>query len=91
MATYSTKFSIGDTAYFTNPLTLNIVHASILDIYIHESNISSDVKISYRVRYISDYSGKNLLEESSLFYLEEAKARIAQLLSERATDVANLR
>jgi hypothetical protein len=47
-------------------------------------------KISYQVRYVSDYAGRSQYAESDLYFVAEAKAAVIQLLSERSAEIANL-
>ena len=89
MADYITKFNVGDTAYLVDAATLAIVSLGVLDTYVHEATIMP-TKISYRCRYISKFAGKNLFNESELLYKEEAKALLAQLLSEKESEISNL-
>lgn len=90
MANYTTKFNIGDTAYFADSYTLNVVSGVVLDIYIHQTTLSSETNVTYRLRFNNDYAGKGTMKESELSYIEEAKAAVAQLLSERTSEIANL-
>lgn len=90
MATYNTKFNIGDTAYFADPYTLNVISGVVVDLYIHHTTLAPEASVTYRLRYDDDFAGKATMKESELSYIEEAKAVIVQLLSERNAQIANL-
>ena len=90
MSTYTTKFNVGETAYFADSTTLNIVSLVLQEIYVRESLLSAAPVISYRGRYVGDLAGKTMFDEAELFYLEEAKAQLTLLLAQRAVDVNNI-
>lgn len=89
MSTYTTKFSINDTAYFVDSRELDIIPMTIIGIYITETPLPPSL-ISYHVRFVKDYAGSSKYNESNLMYLEEAKAKLAILLSERQVQISNL-
>jgi hypothetical protein len=90
MASYTTKFSLNDTVYIVDRDSLNIFPATIISISLSE-NLISPTKIAYYVRFINDFAGRNQYNEDELYFVEEAKAILVQLLSERSADIANLR
>jgi hypothetical protein len=89
MSNYVTKFSLNDTAYIVDKDTVNVIPAVIIAINVAE-NLMAPAKISYQVRYVSDYAGRSQYAESDLYFVAEAKAAVIQLLSERSAEIANL-
>lgn len=89
MATFDTKFSLGDTVYIPDSLSLDITEAVVADIYVHASTLGN-VLIEYRCIFSSDFTGKTKYKESEVYYKEEAKAIILQKLSERSAEIESL-
>ena len=90
---YVTKFNLNDTAYFVDPVTLNIIYGTITDIYIHDTTLSPTI-IAYTIRFdniTTIIQNKTKYNEAELFYLEEAKIEVNNLISKRETDIGNLR
>ena len=98
MATYTTKFNIGDTAYFISGRD-NVVSVVIIDTYIHDSAASvlngpDTPYISYKVSYGINSSGvgteeygPSVFNERQLFYLTEAKAQMTIILAQKAQNI----
>lgn len=90
---YVTKFNLNDTAYFVDPVTLNIIYGVITDVYIHHSQYIVPL-IAYTIRFdniTTIIQNKTKYNEAELFYLEEAKIEVNNLISKRETDIGNLR
>ena len=96
MSAYTTKFGVGDSAYYIKHA--DIIQVIITDTYIHDTVASfCDPLISYRVNYPlnssgvgSNCQGKTLFFEDTLLYLSEAQAEIAIILADKATDAQGL-
>lgn len=96
MASYNTKFNIGDTAYRIyrdNPVSVNIS-----DIYIHDSlNSVGCPEISYKVSYATNSSGvgnpkpgPTLFNERDLFYLNEVTSILTVILAQKTSNLQAL-
>lgn len=96
MATYSTKFSVGDTAY--RIYRDNPVSVYVSDVYIHDSlNNSGYTEISYRVSYAISAAGVGEIKpgpttfnESDLFYLNEVTSILTNILAQKAVNLQAL-
>lgn len=96
MSSYTTKFSIGDTAYRIyrdSPVSVNIT-----DVYIHDSlsNVGCP-EISYKVSYSINASGvgdpkpgPTLFTEKDLFYLNEITEILTVILSQKTANLQAL-
>jgi hypothetical protein len=89
MATYNTKFSINDTAYYVDTALLLPVPCTIVSIDISDTVLSTPI-INYRVSFLIDYAGSTRINETDLDTLAEAKATLTTLLSQKTTDISNL-
>ena len=89
MGQYNTKFNLNDTAYFVDSNSLNIVSGIITDVYIHHSQVIVPL-VAYILRFTNVIQNKTKYNENELFYLEEAKTEVSNLLSKRESDIGNL-
>jgi len=106
MASYTTKFSVGDTAYYIKHA--NVISVVVSDIYIHDfvglginstgssSNINPPL-ISYKVSHSVNSSGVGVskngpstFNESDLYYIAEVTATMNQILAQKALNLQAL-
>lgn len=93
MASYTTKFSINDTAYLVDATSLNIVPAIISTIYLNHAVGNANPVIAYGVTFSNSslVIRQTKYAESDLMYLEEAKAKAVELLNQRTAEIESLR
>lgn len=95
MTAYITKFNLKDTAYLIDTGSIMLIPVTITDIYLHDSCAllgSSPAKPTYRVSYINALApAQTKVAESDLYYLSEGKSIIEGLISNRLTDLEDMR
>ena len=90
MSSYTTKFSLNDTAYFVDSTTLNVVSGTVRSIYVID-NYLTPTEIAYSLSFSGNYSrSKTKYTEDELYYLAEAKAQVLVLLAQRTSDIESL-
>ena len=96
MAQYTTKFNIGDTAYYIKHD--DVFYGTVSDIYVHDNIAAFGVAlISYRLNYPlsssgvgSSMSGKTLFHEVDLCYLSEVQAEMKLKLTQKLANVEGM-
>ena len=93
MASYTTKFSINETAYLIDADALNIVAVRIATVYLNHAAGTADASIAYSVAFPSTAmtARSSRYDEASLMYLEEAKAKVLELINQRTSDIESLK
>lgn len=91
MATFVSKFNVNDTAYVVNADILNLDTVVITDIRIRQSLTLPNGINSYVVSYRGRTTGSQKdFNESELFYLDEAKAQLGDLISQRNAKLGSM-
>jgi hypothetical protein len=92
MASYTTKFSVNDTAYVVDSSTMNVYPGTIVAIYLNHFVSSSAPTIAYEIKFFNEsiIVRKSKYNESELYYVEEAKATLIELLNQRTADTESL-
>ena len=93
MASYTTKFSINDTAYLIDVEALNIIPVRINIVYLNHAAGAAEPTIAYSVVFSSSSATvrPSKYDESALMYLEEAKVKTLELLNQRTSDIESLK
>jgi hypothetical protein len=91
MSSYTTKFSLNDTAYFVDSVSLNVVSGVVSAVYITHTTMATAI-IAYGLTFpTTSTRSRTKYNETDLYYLEEAKAQALELLSQRTSDIESLR
>lgn len=96
MGTFTTKFSLGDTAY--RIYRDNAISVIVSDIYVHDSLSNGGVtEISYKVSYAISEAGVGmnkpgplLFNEHELFYLNEITPILTNILAQKVSNLQAL-
>ncbi len=96
MATFTTKFSIGDTAY--RIYRDDAISVIVSDVYIHDSLSNGGcVEISYKVSYAVSEAGvgmnkpgPTMFNERELFYLSEITSILTNVLAQKTSNLQAL-